>query len=496
MPAFGLRRRARITAATTALCLGGLVPPVLPSAAGAPPTPSNVASVAVQGEGHRDRPPRRTLDPEPEDVGARAIGSSVSPPPGAECPTGTVKLRTAYADSFEGRFNRPTVNFGWTFNRSDSAAAGTYTLLSERTWTGRDDEYSELALESPVTLGTGRTYLSFSARGTYAAGSAVVYANADSWGLSRVASPTAFSRFRLDLTDTVSVAGDSSVTLRFANVPAFAENRSPQTFEIDDVSIYQCSATASKATGDFNGDGRADVVAVDSVGTLWLWRGTGRGTLEPDPIRAGTGWGSMTWIAAVGDLDGDGRADLMARDTAGSLWSYSGDGIRSFSSRSLIGTWWHTMASIVPMPDMTGDGVPELLGLTTSGDLYRYTLRPGPRITDKTLIGIQFYEFSRLTSTGDYNGDGTPDVLGIKKADDTMWAYWTRPGGTLQPRGTFLGNGWTMKHVSSPGDFDGNGFRDVLALNRYDNLVVYYVAAGRWAGTAVAGTGWRYRLIG
>lgn len=279
-------------------------------------------------------------------------------------------------------------------------------------------------------------------------------------------------------------------------MPAFADNRSPQSFEIDDVQIYQCSPTTSNTTGDFNGDGRADVLAVDNAGVLWLWRGTGTGTLEPDPIRAGTGWGSMTWIAAVGDLDGDGRADLMARDTAGRLWSYNGDGTRSFSSRALIGTSWQTMTSIVPMPDMTGDGVPELLGLTASGDLYRYTLRPGPRITDKTLIGIQFYEFSRLLSTGDYNGDGSPDVLGIKKTDNTMWAYWTRPAGTLQPRGTFLGAGWAMKHVSSPGDFDGNGFRDVLAVGRYDDLVVYFVAAGRWAGSAVAGSGWRYRLIG
>jgi GH25 family lysozyme M1 (1,4-beta-N-acetylmuramidase) len=101
---------------------------------------------------------------------------------------------------------------------------------------------------------------------------------------------------------------------------------------------------------DVNGDGRIDLVARDGTGNLWLYPGTGGtgGATFGGPIQLGIGWGGMTAIA-LGDMNGDGRPDLMARDSGGSLWLYpnvGGSGVRTFSAPYGIGIGWGAMTTV------------------------------------------------------------------------------------------------------------------------------------------------------
>ncbi|MFF5923013.1 FG-GAP-like repeat-containing protein [Streptomyces flavochromogenes] len=89
--------------------------------------------------------------------------------------------------------------------------------------------------------------------------------------------------------------------------------------------------------GDLNGDGRGDLLAVDAAGVLWRYYGTATGG-STARVKVGGGWGGYTSMAGVGDLSGDGRADLVARDAAGKLWRYSGTGTGSYGTRALIGS--------------------------------------------------------------------------------------------------------------------------------------------------------------
>ncbi|MGG8407179.1 FG-GAP repeat domain-containing protein [Streptomyces sp. 12297] len=78
---------------------------------------------------------------------------------------------------------------------------------------------------------------------------------------------------------------------------------------------------------DVTGDGNPDLVARDRAGVLWLRAGTGDLT---DPFRArtrvGAGWGVYRSLSGPGDLTDDGRADLVAQDAAGDVWLYRGTG--------------------------------------------------------------------------------------------------------------------------------------------------------------------------
>ncbi|MEU9397548.1 VCBS repeat-containing protein [Streptomyces sp. NPDC048324] len=50
-------------------------------------------------------------------------------------------------------------------------------------------------------------------------------------------------------------------------------------------------------------------------------------------------WGSSyNAVTGVGDITGDGRADLVARDATGTVWRYNGNGKGSFGSVMKIAT--------------------------------------------------------------------------------------------------------------------------------------------------------------
>ncbi|MEV7613323.1 FG-GAP-like repeat-containing protein [Streptomyces sp. NPDC089799] len=79
--------------------------------------------------------------------------------------------------------------------------------------------------------------------------------------------------------------------------------------------------------GDLNGDGRGDLLAVDSANTLWRFDGAGNGTFKARVQVNGVGWASgRVQFIGIGDISGDGRADVVSRNAAGELLRNNGDG--------------------------------------------------------------------------------------------------------------------------------------------------------------------------
>ncbi|MET7973804.1 VCBS repeat-containing protein [Streptomyces mirabilis] len=92
--------------------------------------------------------------------------------------------------------------------------------------------------------------------------------------------------------------------------------------------------------GDLNGDGIGDLLAQDKSNTLYRYTGKGNGTFAAR-VKLFTNWGSTyDTVVGIGDLNRDGKADLVARDTAGKLWRLNGNGAGSFGGRTQIGTGW------------------------------------------------------------------------------------------------------------------------------------------------------------
>lgn len=59
------------------------------------------------------------------------------------------------------------------------------------------------------------------------------------------------------------------------------------------------------------------------------------------------GWNIYNSVLAIGDLNEDGRNDLVGRDANGVLWSYAGLGNGSFATRVKAGSGWNMYKIII-----------------------------------------------------------------------------------------------------------------------------------------------------
>lgn len=121
------------------------------------------------------------------------------------------------------------------------------------------------------------------------------------------------------------------------------------------------------STGDLTGDGKADLLARSSAsGYLYLYANNGQGGFAAR-VKVGTGWNVYKKLIGTGDLNGDGKADMLALDTSGELWRYDGTGPGVFKPRVLVFTdWGGTYRDVVGAGDLTGDGKADLVSRDTT----------------------------------------------------------------------------------------------------------------------------------
>ncbi|MCA9607888.1 MAG: VCBS repeat-containing protein [Myxococcales bacterium] len=166
--------------------------------------------------------------------------------------------------------------------------------------------------------------------------------------------------------------------------------------------------------GELDGDGRADAIAIDpETGVVWGARSVGApptdGLATVEPLHDDLGAGAAH---AVGDVDGDGRADLVALWTASGQWEVaaSGDGRTS--------TWTSEhgrAASARLVADVDGDGRDDAIvyeigrgiwfGRASTGTAFGADLVLGER------IGMSLPRATPTVLAGDVDADGDDDVV-------------------------------------------------------------------------------------
>ncbi|CAL9381770.1 FG-GAP repeat domain-containing protein [Streptomyces sp. enrichment culture] len=230
--------------------------------------------------------------------------------------------------------------------------------------------------------------------------------------------------------------------------------------------------TRPAAPHDYDDDGAADLLTRDPSGVLWRF-GTRPATGGGSPAatgasRVGGGWNAYDLLESVGNVAGGSAPDSVARDRSGILWLYQGTGSRHapLAARTRIGSGWQVYDTITGGSDVTGDGRADVLAADTAGVLWLYpsTGNASAPFSTRKRIGSGWEVYNELTATGDLAGTGAGDLLARDRAG-VLWLYLGRGDGTFAAR-TRVGGGWNaFKGLTAVGDADGDGRADLVAWN-------------------------------
>ncbi|MFE1441307.1 trypsin-like serine protease [Streptomyces sp. NPDC058739] len=150
------------------------------------------------------------------------------------------------------------------------------------------------------------------------------------------------------------------------------------------------------APGDVTGDGLPDLVSVDEAGVLWIHPGHGDGTFAA-PVKAGSGWERYDFVVGHGDLTDDGRADLITRDATGhGVYLHQGTGkagTEAFAPPVKVRTW-KDYDALAAVGDVNGDSRADLLARGHDGTLWLYkgTGKASAEIFDTRVASAPDYE--------------------------------------------------------------------------------------------------------
>jgi hypothetical protein len=240
---------------------------------------------------------------------------------------------------------------------------------------------------------------------------------------------------------------------------------------------------------DFNGDGKADILRRDGAGSVSLWLTNGR-AIESQTFVANIwpGWS----IVGSGDFNGDGKADILWRDPGGTvaIWLMDGAAVASYSTVANVPTDW----SISGVGDFNGDGKADILWRHSSGGV-RVWLMDGYSIAVDNEVANIWTGWS-IVGTGDFNGDRKADVLWRSSAGEV--AIWLMDGSSVGSWG-IPGIVPATAAVAGVADFNGDGKADILWRDSLGNVSLWSMdglnviqsslIANIWTGWAITGVG-------
>jgi hypothetical protein len=246
---------------------------------------------------------------------------------------------------------------------------------------------------------------------------------------------------------------------------------------------------------DIDGDRRADIVGFGDKGVSTALANTDGSFAGEQPGRANfgaaQGWNPARHVRTMADIDGDGKADIVAFGDAG-VWTALARGGGAFSPEHFVRAnfgsdqAWDAARHVRTTADINGDGKADIVAFGDAGVWTALSSGDGAFAPEHLVLGNfgsdQAWSPTRhVRTTADISGDGKADIVAF--GDGGVWTALSAGDGSFAPEGFVLANfgsdqAWDAgRHVRTLADISGDGTRDIVAFGD----------AGVW--TALSGGG-------
>lgn len=240
----------------------------------------------------------------------------------------------------------------------------------------------------------------------------------------------------------------------------------------------------AETIADFNNDGKNDIAAANFAGSIVsvLQNTSTNGSVsflrkKDYPVA------NYPRRIATGDLDGDGKKDLVAAIAAGNDFTDSiaifrntsnNGGAISFDNRQSFYIGYETNPEGVTTGDFDGDGKPDLVVVDLNiAIVLKNTSTPG-NISFGTRTNFYFYSDPFGVVVRDMDKDGKPDIVITGDAGITILKN-TSSGGVISftTLTAIYSGGWRFLSVAV-GDLDNDGLFDLAVSNGGNSLMAVY----------------------